>query len=269
MTDAALWSAFLALCGGALYFAWPRPPAWDPATFHHLVLANLHGGELEKVGGTLEAWKARCSAALPRGPRPPAAGWTGDPALLGPDYDPAVRVGAACTWLALGEATPAALEAVERRLADVRVAWVGPVVVELPHVVNREVADLAGALALVDARHQRLVLATGGDATPVLRALAAAPGLRDRLRAVLLVGARLDEAFVRDELRHEAFDTEMAQRIPWITLRDEGVPPLVEPPPPASQRAPIEVVDLGVRVAGVPADPHAARALAVLLAALG
>ena len=44
MTDAVLWSAFLALFAGACYFAWPRPPRWDPAVFHHLVLANLHGG---------------------------------------------------------------------------------------------------------------------------------------------------------------------------------------------------------------------------------
>jgi len=268
VTDALLWSAFVAFFVGALYFAWPRPPRWSPALFHHAVLANLHGGELEKAGASLGDWKARCDKVIPRGPRPPAAGWTGDPALLGPDHDPSVRIGAACTWLALGEGDAQALAALSRRLVDVRLAWIGPGAVPVPHVEGGEAASLADAAATLGARHHRLVLVLSGDATPTLAALREAPGLRDRLRAVVLVGAGIDPGFVATQLTQEAFDTELAQSIPWLVYREAGQPGLAEPPLPPSGRRAIAVHDLGELPVAWRDDPHLPRALASLLAAL-
>ncbi len=268
MIDQLLWSAFVALFLGALFFAWPRPPRWSPALFHHAVLANLHGGELEKAGASLEDWKARCEAVIPSGPRPPAAGWTGDPALLGPDHDPSVRIGAACTWLALGEGDAQALAAVSRRLADVRLAWIGPGAVAVPHVEGGEVPSLEAAAASLGARHHRLVLVLSGDATPTLVALRDAPGLRDQLRAVVLVGASIDADFVATQLTQEAFDTELAQSIPWLVYRAPGQPTLAEPPSPPSGRRAIAVHDLGELPPAWRQDPHLPRALATLLAAL-
>ncbi len=268
MTDELLWSAFVALFLGALFFAWPRPPRWSPALFHHAVLANLHGGELEKANATLDDWKARCEAVIPRGPRPPAAGWTGDPALLGPDHDPSVRIGAACTWLALGEGEEKALATVSRRLADVRLAWIGPGAVTVPHVEGGAVASLEAAAASLGARHHRLVLVLSGDATAALTALREAPGLRDQLRAVVLVEATIDPDFLATRLSQEAFDTELAQSIPWFVYRSAGQPELAEPPIPASGRRAIAVHDLGELPPAWQEDPHLRRALATLLAAL-
>jgi len=258
--DAALWSSFIALFAGALWFAWPRPPRWDPVLFHHAVLANLHGGELETKGADLAAWKARCEMVIPRGPRPPAAGWTGDPALLGADHDPAVRVGAACTWLALGERKPEALAVVARRLADLRLAALGPVHLAIPGLAGGPVNDLAAADALAPL--------LSGDATPALTMLAAAPGFRDRVRAVILLEASIETDFVAKQLTHEAFDTEIAQSIPWFVFRAGGTPMLGAPPLPPSGRQAFALHDMGELPPGWRDDAHLPQAIAVLLAAI-
>ncbi|MBM4392885.1 MAG: hypothetical protein FJ090_17305 [Deltaproteobacteria bacterium] len=149
-----------------------------------------------------------------------------------------------------------------------RLAWIGPGAVPVPHVDGGEMPSLEVAAASLGARHHRLVLVLSGDVTPVLLALREAPGLRDQLRAVVLVGASIDPGFVATQLTQEAFDTELAQSIPWLVYREAGQAELAEPPLPPSGRRAIAVHDLGELPGGWRDDPHLPRALASLLAAL-
>jgi hypothetical protein len=273
MTDAVLWSVFVALLSGALYFAWPRAPGWDPVTFHHVVLATLLRGEVEAVDGKLEDWKARLDVVLPRGPRPPSGGWTEDPDHLGAAYDPVVRLGADATWDALAAGAPPVEAALVRRLADVRLVWVGEPAVELPGLGAHRLdePDLASLLARFPDAHLRFVLATRDQGQALLVALRDAPAVRDRVRACVFVGARFDPAWLATSLTHVAFDTEVDRTVPWFVLRaEEGADTgLVEPEVPATGRRSIAVHDLGIVTPSGLAEPAAARALALLLAAIG
>lgn len=272
MTDTLLWSVFVALLTGALYVAWPRPPAWDPTLFHHLVLASFYRGELEAVGGTLEAWRAKLAAALPVGPKPPSGGWTEDPDLLGEDYSPAVRLGAGVTWdtLAAREAPLAA--AVARRLEDVRVVWFGDARLTLPgvRVHQRPGVDLAVLEEIEAGPATRFVLATATEGAALLRALSAAPGVRDRVRALLFVDATFDPDWNTTSLTQDTFDTEIDRVTPWFVLRarDTVEATLPEPPVPPTGRRSFAVHDLGLAPAATLADPALAESVVVVLAAL-
>jgi hypothetical protein len=268
MTDLVLWSCFTALFAGALWFAWPRPPAWDPVVFLPAVLATLHRGELEAAGKQLPDWEARLAAVLPRGPRAPAGGWTIDPAELGPDYDPALLIGRACGWEALAAGDPAASEAVRRRLEGVRLAWHGNAGLTLPHLAGASFETAEELAALLHGPEERLVVATAGDGSALLRLLAASPGLRDRVRALLFVGARFDEAHVAG-LSQASFDTEIDRTQPWFLLRPDDDPDahLPEPATPPTGRRSFRVIDLGALGATTRDGPHLGTALAVLLAA--
>lgn len=273
MTDAVLWSAFVALFCGALYFAWPRPPSWDPAVFHHLVLASLHRGELEARNATLDEWKARLAARLPVGPKPPSGGWTVDPELLGADYATTARLGAGVTWDVLAERGPPLAEAIGRRLADVRVVWFGPAPLQLPGVrsVQRPSVQLDTLDELLVSPSTRLVLATQTEGAALLAALKDAAGIRDRVRAVLFVGATFDPAWNAASLSQDAFDTELDRVTPWFVLRSSDAPEavLLEPPLPATRRHSIAVLDLGLATPEALADAALAESLVVVLAALG
>lgn len=273
MNDAALWSIFVALLCGALFFAWPRPPAWDPVLFHHMALATFLRGEVEAANGKLEDWKARLDAVLPRGPRPPSGGWTEEPALLGADYDPVQRLGAEATWDALAEGAPAVDAARARRLTDVTLVWVGEPAVVVPGIHTRTLAeaDLASLLSPLPEPHQRFVLATREHGAAVLAALREAPSVRDRLRACLFVGASFDPAWLAEKFTQVAFDTELDRTVPWFVLRtaDTAEAKLVEPPIPPTGRRSLAVHDLGLAAPETLTHPAGARALAVLLAALG
>jgi hypothetical protein len=272
MTDAVLWSAFVALLSGALFFAWPRPPAWDPVLFHHMVLATLLRAEVEGVDGKLADWQARLDAVLPRGPRPPPGGWTVDPALLGPDYDLVQRLGAEATWDALAEGAPAVEAARDRRLGDVVLAWVGEPALAVPGVRSRTLAsaDLGTLLTQFPEPHQRFVLATRAEGPALLAALRDAPAVRDRVRACLFVGAEFDPAWLAANLTHLAFDTELDRTVPWFVLRTAEAPEalLAEPEIPPTGRRSIAVHDLGVVAVETLSEPAAGRAMALLVAAL-
>lgn len=267
MIDAALWSTFVALLAGAVYFAWPRSPAWDPVLFHSMVLATLHRGELEGEQKTLADWQARLSAALPVGPRPPSGGWTEDPAMLGPEYDPAVHIGVACTWDALAAVEPGAIAALERRLSDVVIAWVGSPAVALPHIVAHplENTDAEAIERLLTLPSHRIVLATQTHGAEVIALLAGHPRLRDRVRALLFVGARFDGL---PPLTQAAFDTEVDRVVPWIVLRTESSDhSLIQPEIPPSGRQSFRILDLGRIADNEQSGGHLGRSLITLIAA--
>lgn len=273
MTDPVLWSIFVALMSGAVYFAWPRPPAWHPVTFHHVALATLLRGEVEAQKGSMEDWNVRLLGLLPVGPKPPAGGWTEDPAQLGGDYDPVVRLGVGATWDAVADRAPAVGEAVHRRLADVILVWVGEPVFFVPGVRTHVVAsaDAEGVLALLEAPSSRVILATGGHGPDVLAAVKAAPALRDRLRALWFVGASFNVEWNTSQLSQDAFDTEVDRVTPWFVLRfdDAEGSCLVEPPTPSSGRRSFAVYDLGRADPGLPADPAYGETTAMMMAAIG
>lgn len=273
MSDAVLWSMFVALFSGALFFAWPRSPRWDPVLFHHMVLATLLRGEVEGKDGKLEDWKGLLDAVLPRGPRPPSGGWTEEPTLLGSDYDLAQRLGADASWDGLAEAAPPVDAARTRRLADLTLVWVGPPALEVPGVATRTLddLDLVSLLGAYPEPHQRFVLATRDHGAALLAALREAPALRDRLRACLFVGATFDPAWLAEHFTQVGFDTEMDRTVPWFQLRTDDRPEsrLVEPPIPATGRHSVAVLDLGLMAKDTLAHPAEGRALATLFAALG
>lgn len=267
MIDAALWSVFLALLAGAVYFAWPRPPAWDPVLFHSMVLATLHRGELEGEQKALADWQARLATALPVGPRPPSGGWTEDPAMLGPDYDPAAHIGVACSWDALAAVEPAAIAALERRLSDVVIAWIGVPALELPHIAGHTLAQADAEMIerLLTQPAQRIVLATQTHGAELIGLLAGHPRLRDRVRALLFVGARFDHL---PPLTQVAFDTEVDRVVPWFVLRTEASDyPLAQPEIPPSGRQSFRVLDLGRIAYNELSGKHLGRSLITLIAA--
>jgi len=104
-----------------------------------------------------------------------------------------------------------------------------------------------------------------------LRALKEAPGVRDRVRAVLFVGATFDPGWNAEHLSQDAFDTELDRVTPWLLLRTADGPEaeLPDPPVPSTGRRSIAVHDLGRAPAELLADPALGSSLAVLLAALG
>jgi hypothetical protein len=115
-------------------------------------------------------------------------------------------------------------------------------------------------------KHRRLVFVAGSQAMPLLKLLHVAPGLRDRVQAVVLLDPVLDATWLKDNFNHVSMDTELYRSIPYLVMHQQAVPsPLQTPPLPQTGRAAMEVVDLGVVS---PADPQFARHLGLLLAAL-
>lgn len=268
--DAALWALFVGLLGAGLWIARPRPPRWSPVLFHHAVLATLLRGRVEAAGGTIEDWEALLRSRLPAGPTPPPGGWTEDPDALGPDYDPVARLGADATWEALAAGHPAVAEAVHRRFDDVRLVWFGEPALVIPGVPRHVLAEPQLAdLALPDQKPStRLVLATRDHGARLVAALRDAPGLRDRVRALLFVDATFDPAV---PVSQDAFDTEVDRTTPWFVLRTRAGADaeLADPPLPDSQRRSLQVHDLGTVSAEALADPALGQSVAILLAAGG
>jgi hypothetical protein len=245
--DAALWALALALFAGATWLTLRRERPWDAGGFFRADLAARRGE-----------------------PR------TDDIPL---DLSPSARLAHRLSWRDLGTATADAARA--RRLADTVVVWFEPAPLALPDL-PANVAELApadesnvdawaeasvAALApLLATPHTRVVVAGHARAHDALRLLHAAPGLRDRLRAVLLVHPHLEDAWLRANLTHEAFDVEVLRDVPWLHLRAPGAASLPTPPEPESARTCLVVVDLGE--AHDLADPALAAALADTLAAL-
>ncbi|MFZ5476568.1 MAG: hypothetical protein ACOZNI_07310 [Myxococcota bacterium] len=236
--DAALWSLAVALLALALWLNARDEETWDPGVL----------------------WRALRAATR------------GEPVPALPDvYDPFARLGAGCDWATIASDAPPVRDARARRLRDVRVVWFEPPLVEIPdvRVTTLERVDGDAVADLLEDRRARLVLAAGEAAQPVLQLLHDAPLLRDRLRAVLFVGARPDRDWLAACFTHVAFDTELAREVPYLTLRTPGSEPLPDPPEPPSARRAVRPVDLGEVAPEELADPALGRALAALLAALG
>ena len=247
MLDAGLWSAFVTLTGVAVALTVRGEPPWDRALFAAACLRALGGPDVTPSAASARAWG-------------------GDFATLPPGCSPAVRLRPGVTWEGLG-ATDAELA---RRLADVRLAWTEPPRLVLPGldaaVVDDDDPDAFAPL--LPRPSTRLVVAASGSADRLVRVLARGPGLRDRLRAVLLVAPTMDPSAFAAAVTHDAFDVELAHAVPWFVLRARGAPALPEPPEPPTGQRMVEVIDLGEVDTDDLGHPALGRALAVLLAAL-
>lgn len=245
--DAALWSAAIALGAFATWLALPRPPTWDPRRLFALAL----------------------------GPTVPLADGA-DPATAGPEDDPRRRLGPGCDADAVARWATPVEAALRRRFAGERLVWFEApalTVPELPVSVLGSPAAAEPALeGLLADRGTRLVLAARHEAGGLLRLLHGAPGLRDRVRAVLLVDADLsaDQDWIAAHFTHAGFDLEQARVVPFLTLRVQGRTGQVLRPPPAVDRGfpSVSVVDLGAVPAEAVGEPAVARAVAVVLAAV-
>ena len=247
LLDAALWALALALVAGAIRLTLRPPPPWDAAAFFRAALA------------------ARRGDALPEG--------------NGPELSPGAGIAHGIEWSDLGSPRGDAADA--RRLADSVLVWCEPAPIAIPGLETHAIelppfdphdttgwadASVARIAPLLPRPQVRVIVAARGRANDVLRLLHAAPGLRDRLRAVVLVHPELDPDWLAANLTHEAFDVEVLRDVPWVHLRAPGQAPLPALPEPETGRTCVAVVDMGV-VEAID-DPHVAGALADTLAAL-
>lgn len=260
LVDAMLWAAAAVLLAAALIVQAGQERPWDPAVFFAAALAAARrAAGLDPV-------------PLTGGPIP-NEGWDGDVDALDDDVAPGARLAPGLTWSGLVGASGQA--AIERRTADVRVVWFEEPRVAVEAVATDVFVDadedrLSALLAPLLVRPEtRLVIAAGRRSDFVLRVLAAAPGLRDRVRAVLLVGAEPDAAWLAASFTHAAFDVEVQREVPFLVLRAAGSPVLPDPADPPTGRRSIAVVDLGEIGADALAAPSTARALGALVAAVG
>lgn len=256
--DAVLWCAALTLAGVATWLSRPQALAWEPDAFFAAVWSVL---------------RRPAPLVLREGPIP-ASGWDGDVTTLEDDLDPTVRLGPTCTWDAVGAFGPDVQAVVGRRLGHIVALWLEEPPFELPGVRTRGVADPAQVDAVLEelcaAPEARFVLLARTNPGGVLRRLHAEPGFRDRVRAVVFVGAELgaDRDWIADHFTHLAFDLEMSRELPFFTLRVEGGGAQVLREPPPATRTCVRVIDLGLTPGESLADPALPRALALVLAAL-
>lgn len=239
--DMVLFSLAFALTVMALFLSRPQPRVWE--------IARLFMG----IQGKLDL----------RG--------QGEP------WQPSEWLGAGATWEGLMGGQPAVDTALLRRLKDLRLVCIAPDTLSVAGLVCHSLQlpelppeGLTPAFeAVVEAvlqKHRRLVLVAGSQAMPLLKLLHVAPGLRDRVQAVVLLDPVLDSAWLKDNFNHVSMDTELYRTIPYLLMHQQALPsPLQTPPLPQTGRAAIDVVDLGVVSLQ---DPQFARHLGLLLAAL-
>lgn len=241
MVDAALWSAVVALLALALWLSRPQPRPWSPATLYALSRRLLAGQPVDDAV-----------------------------------HHPRARVGVACTDAALhrwaaGGSEAGVDAALQRRACTV--LWWGPARFTLP---GWDAAELgteatpgmeAQLEALLAVRSRRFVVLVSDAAERFFPFFADVPGLRDRTRAVVLVGADLEAAsdWVATAYSHAALDLELHRALPYLTLRTGPGQVLRAPAPDPTGRTSVEVVDLGEDAA---LDADAGRALQLVLAAL-
>jgi len=252
--DGVLWALAVVLAGAALWLSAPRSARWDIAEFFAVAWA---------VGSRPDP------CPLTGGPaaRP---GWTGSPEGLAEEADPVRRLGMGCTWDAVAEWRPEVEAAIARKMTGTSVVWFEEPVVDLGPVVRlpppAEAHDRLDALLERPSARVVLVASTQGQA--LLELLHELPGLRDRVRMVLLVGAAPDAEWVARELRHETFHLELAHAVPYCTLRTAPGQVLRTPDAPPTGRIAIDVVDLGRVEAEDLGRPALTRALRVVIAAV-
>lgn len=239
--DMILWSMAIALASYATWLQLPRPRSWDPTQ-------------------VFLAFSGRAA--------PPA------------DVDPTILLGVGCawdvvaTWRSSGQAE-AIQTALRRRFSDTRLVWFDDEPrLDLPEIpaialpnLNSPLQDLERALTRP---HQKLVLAASRQSMALLTLLHATPGLRDRVRAVLLVepdrDTAWDPAWLEANFTHEAMDVEVARIVPYLVVGREGLLP--SPALPASRRRSFEVLTLGSLPEGADDRARTGRVLSLLFAAL-
>jgi len=243
--DAALWAAALALFGTALWLSRPRPRAWRPeVVFNGITHILRSGGSFDPA----PLLGVGCDADAVRRWQSESAGPVG-----------AALDRRATTLLSWGPlpaelATPAAWERLE--FPD-------------PSAPDQRVALEAALERALAVPSRRFVVVVTTEALGFLRFYSDVPGLRDRVRAVCLLGLDLGPAadWLAESFTHQAFDLELDRAVPWLTLRTAPGQVLRTPPPDPTGRESIEVVDLGE--VPTPLDRATGAALLLLLAALG
>jgi hypothetical protein len=207
-----------------------------------------------------------------------------DPTELGADYDPATRLGPDAGWDALAAWTPAFTTALERRFPARWALIPGGDPVDVLGALKAVLGDRATVVPAADpeplalaigacapSSADRLVIAVGGTALlPVLKALHASAGLRDRVLAVISVGGVVLDGteatadWIGAHFRPEDLDTEIDRPTVYAAIQwlDRAIdPPGIEGVPLEAMRFPkvperptvsrIDVVDLGP----LPLDP--------------
>lgn len=214
------------------------------------------------------------------------------PEALGDAYDPGRGLGPKLDWDAVAAWTPPLQEALARRLEAVVLVDLGAdlggrlaaAVPGLRHAtVSPDDTALASTLlAQAPAASDRLALLVRGPAVrPTLRALESSMVLRDRVVAVLAIGAPLqateqDQAWMAEHFRHDRMDPELNHAVPYAAVLDVApdgsdlsswagmrfpVPPEVK-----SGRHAIDAIDLGPLVLRELPPDAVARAIGVTLA---
>lgn len=221
-----------------------------------------------------------------------------DPELLGPDYHPS-RLAPGLDWEAVAAWSAPLQEALGRRLsACVLVDLSGELgarMVEQTPGLRRLTPDLADGpealaealLAALGAPSDRLVLLGDGlAAARAVRALEAAPALRDRTGGVISLGGTLgasgeDWSWMLENFQHEVLDPELNRAIPYLSIvsapstgaLDERTLSAWErqrfpvPPPARSGRSAVDPIALGPLALDLLPTVALARALTWLLAA--
>lgn len=220
-----------------------------------------------------------------------------DPELLGPDYHPG-RVGAGLDWGAVADWSEALQQALLRRMSAFVVVDLGSelgagIAAAAPGLRQTAVsAEDASPEALAErllgacnAASDRLVLVVeGAAALPTMRAVLASTLLRDRLIAVLAVGAGLGEgeaaAWMAENFTHDKLEPELNRSIVYAGLVAVAPGPPADasalegwkkqrfpvPAPSPSGRNAIDAIDLGPLVLTGMERPALTRALALFLA---
>lgn len=237
-----------------------------------------------------------------------------DPVELGPEHDLRRWLGPRATWdaLAAWPVDPAFGEVLRARL-DARLVWLEADGVGVPSLADAVAAatdvvrvpwaarteeETAAALraALGDPLGRMVVFAEGRAALQLLRALVAAPDVRDRVAAVVSVGAPIGgiegedgpygaaaaRDFLEAKFTQRDLETDVVRLVPYVSLQwwDRTCwPPGVERVPLQHQRFPdprpddgpeiADVADLGPLFLGeAPGAPLVARALLAVTAGL-
>lgn len=220
-----------------------------------------------------------------------------DPELLGPDYHPS-RLAPGLDWEAVAAWSEPLQEALGRRLSAAVIVdlsgALGARMVEQTPALRRLAPELPEApealaealLGALEAASDRLVLlGDGAAALRAVRALEAAPALRDRAGAVISLGGALgsgreDRAWFLENFQHELLDPELNRAIPYVSCASTpSTAPVDEallegwerqrfpvPPAPRSGRSALDPIDLGPLALDLVPEDALARALTLLLA---
>ena len=206
-----------------------------------------------------------------------------DPTLLGPAYAPSTAMPPRVSWEDIAAWDAEVQRAIARRIHDVVVAVIGMDTLALTeavphgHAVAVDEVSAEGLGALLGRDHQRLIIvARGSGVNEVTRALHGHPLLRDRVLAVISLGASIqgpdNKPWMDEHFQHSAFDTELNRRTLYMAVSDPGdgfedasEQCFPDPPVPPSGWAPVESVDLGPLPIDEQDPEVLARALWVLL----